>query len=110
MIGFRLSGLGLLAGLCSAAQTLQPYSTERPLSECPGYKASNVKTSSTGLTADLKLAGAACNTYGTDLEKLRLEVTYESGEWICGVHAGPGARHTRGLTNTGDDTQRTAST
>jgi alpha-glucosidase len=50
------------------------------LNECPGYKASRVKTSATGLTADLKLAGAPCNTYGTDLEKLRLEVTYEDGE------------------------------
>jgi alpha-glucosidase len=50
------------------------------LSECPGYKASRVKTSATGLTADLKLAGTPCNTYGTDLEKLRLEVTYEDGE------------------------------
>ena len=81
MIGPRLASLGLLAGLSLAAQTLQPSSTERPLGECPGYKASNVKTSATGLTADLKLAGAACNTYGTDLEKLRLEVTYENGEW-----------------------------
>jgi alpha-glucosidase len=82
MIGPRVAGLGLLAGLCSAAQ-LQPYSTkstERPLSECPGYKVSNIWTSATGLYADLKLAGAPCNTYGTDLEKLRLEVTYETGE------------------------------
>ncbi len=81
MIAPSLASLGLLAGLSLATQTLQPYSTERPVSECPGYKASNVKTSATGLTADLKLAGAACNTYGTDLEKLRLEVTYENGEW-----------------------------
>ncbi|KAK4033891.1 glycoside hydrolase [Parachaetomium inaequale] len=78
MIGPRLAGLGLLVGLCSAVQTLQPRSTERPLEECPGYKASNVKTSTTGLTADLKLAGTPCNTYGIDLEKLRLEVTYEN--------------------------------
>ncbi|KAL2023098.1 hypothetical protein VTK56DRAFT_3704 [Thermocarpiscus australiensis] len=78
MVGSRLTGLGLLAGLCSAVQPLHPYSTERPLSQCPGYTAFNVKTSATGLTADLKLAGAPCNTYGTDLEKLRLEVTYET--------------------------------
>jgi len=79
MIGSRLAGFGLLVGFCSAAQSLERYSTERPLSECPGYKASNVKTNAHGLTADLKLAGAPCNTYGTDLEKLRLEVTYETG-------------------------------
>lgn len=83
MIGPRLAGLALLAGLCSAGQTLQRYTTttERPLSDCPGYKATNVKTTATGLTADLQLAGAPCNTYGTDLTKLRLEVSYETGEW-----------------------------
>lgn len=82
MVGARLAGLGLLAGLCSASPALQLYSnsTERPLSECPGYKATNVKTSATGLVADLQLAGPPCNTYGTDLERLRLEVTYETGE------------------------------
>jgi len=80
MIGPRLASLGLLAGLCSATPALQPASTERPLSDCPGYKASNIKTGATGLTADLSLAGPACNTYGTDLQKLRLEVTYENGE------------------------------
>jgi hypothetical protein len=34
---------------------------------CPGYKASNVKTTPTGLTATLMLAGPACNVYGTDV-------------------------------------------
>jgi alpha-glucosidase len=48
-----------------------------PLASCPGYKASNVKTLATGLTADLTLAGAACNVYGTDLKELTLTVTYE---------------------------------
>ena len=47
------------------------------LASCPGYKASNVKTSSTGLTATLTLAGPACNIYGTDLTSLTLTVTYE---------------------------------
>jgi hypothetical protein len=75
MLGSSLVGFGLLAGVCSAA--LLPRSD---LNRCPGYKASNVKTSATGLTADLKLAGPPCNTYGTDLEKLRLQVTYETGE------------------------------
>ncbi|KAK0745418.1 glycosyl hydrolases family 31-domain-containing protein [Apiosordaria backusii] len=82
MIGPRLLSLGLLAGLSSAAiapkAVAVAVAAERPLSECPGYKASNVRTSSSGLTAELSLAGRACNTYGTDLEKLRLEVTYET--------------------------------
>ncbi len=49
-----------------------------PTGNCPGYKASNVKTSSGGVTADLHLAGKACNAYGTDLEDLKLVVKYES--------------------------------
>ena len=48
------------------------------LAKCPGYKASNVKTSATGLTATLTLAGAPCNVYGDDLRELRLEVSYET--------------------------------
>lgn len=50
-----------------------------PLSKCPGYKASNVKTTGSTLFADLTLAGPACNTYGTDLKGLSLKVVYETG-------------------------------
>jgi alpha-glucosidase len=50
-----------------------------PLAKCPGYKASNVKVGKSSLTADLKLAGKACNVYGDDLKSLTLEVEYESG-------------------------------
>lgn len=49
-------------------------------SSCPGYKASNVKTSSSGLTADLTLAGKACNVYGNDIKDLTLTVEYQTGE------------------------------
>lgn len=52
----------------------------RDVSSCPGYAASNVETSSNGLTADLLLAGDACDAYGEDLEDLLLEVTYETGK------------------------------
>jgi len=52
------------------------------LETCPGYKASNVKTIGSGLTADLTLAGEDCNAYGDDVENLTLEVTYESGEFV----------------------------
>ena len=48
------------------------------LSSCPGYSASNVETSATGLTADLHLAGAACDAYGRDLDGLKLAVAVES--------------------------------
>lgn len=49
-------------------------------SNCPGYSASNVQVSDTGLTADLSLAGAACNIYGTDLVNLTLTVEYQTCE------------------------------
>ncbi|KAK5054397.1 hypothetical protein LTR84_001287 [Exophiala bonariae] len=45
---------------------------------CPGYTASDVKTSATGLTAQLSLAGPACNVYGTDIENLVLTVEYQT--------------------------------
>ena len=45
---------------------------------CPGYTASSVKTSSTGLTAQLALAGPACNVYGTDINNLELTVEYQT--------------------------------
>ncbi|KAI1270100.1 hypothetical protein F5Y18DRAFT_367106 [Xylariaceae sp. FL1019] len=63
----------------ASALTARDYPTGDPLSACSGYKASNVKTTHSGLTADLKLAGKACNVYGTDLKELTLEVTYDTG-------------------------------
>lgn len=48
---------------------------------CPGYKASNVKTVDGEIvSADLNLAGPACNVYGTDLDDLKLQVEYQSGK------------------------------
>lgn len=44
---------------------------------CPGYTASNLQNSTTGFTADLELAGSACNVYGTDVEFLTLTVDYQ---------------------------------
>ncbi|KAJ5661779.1 uncharacterized protein N7477_009395 [Penicillium maclennaniae] len=45
-------------------------------SACPGYKASNVQNTPSGVTATLQLAGQACNVYGTDIESLNLTVEY----------------------------------
>jgi alpha-glucosidase len=69
-----------LAAVAVSANTidLRAPSTD-PLASCPGYKASNVKTTASSLTANLKLAGPACNVYGTDLTDLTLAVTYETG-------------------------------
>jgi len=45
-----------------------------PQTKCPGYTASNVQTTDTGVTASLSLAGDACNLYGTDVDFLTLTV------------------------------------
>lgn len=45
-------------------------------SVCPGYKASNVQQSSSGLNATLTLAGAPCNAYGDDVQSLKFAVEY----------------------------------
>ncbi|KAK0932415.1 hypothetical protein LTR29_016018 [Friedmanniomyces endolithicus] len=52
------------------------------LSTCPDYKASNVKTTSTGLSADLTLAGTACNAYSSDISDLTLTVEYQTDECL----------------------------
>ena len=72
----------LLAAGAVATGSLIPRDDPQdgPLAACPGYKASNVKTTSSGLTADLSLAGRACNVYGDDLTSLKLSVVYESGQ------------------------------
>ena len=46
---------------------------------CPGYLASNVVRNAYGFNAILKLAGSACNVYGTDIQTLNLAVQYQSG-------------------------------
>ncbi|KAL2874289.1 hypothetical protein SGCOL_010551 [Colletotrichum sp. CLE4] len=74
----KLSILGLLSAVASAAVIRRDYPSDDALSACPGYKASNVQLSSTGLTADLSLAGEACNAYGTDLTDLTLTVEYQT--------------------------------
>lgn len=82
MTKFAALGTWLCAAGVASASALLPardYPSDSRLANCPGYKASNVKTSDTGLTADLALAGAACNAYGDDLQNLTLTVTYETG-------------------------------
>ena len=52
-------------------------------SVCPGYSAYNVVRTNSGLTATLKLAGTACNLYGTDIETLNLTVEYQSADRLA---------------------------
>lgn len=75
---------GLLVALQAAFVAVATAVTDNsPADKCPGYKASNVKTSAHGLTADLKLAGAACNAFSTDLENLKLIVSYDTSKSIA---------------------------
>ncbi|GAB7352416.1 hypothetical protein MBLNU459_g2839t3 [Dothideomycetes sp. NU459] len=65
-------------GLTSAIdKALTRKQSSLPIEQCPGYAASNIKTSGGQVVgADLSLAGTACNTYGTDLDDLVLQVGY----------------------------------
>ena len=64
--------LGVLTGARAAS-----------IDDCPGYTATNVVESASGLTADLNLAGPACNVYGYDLGELKLLVEYQTGMYPC---------------------------
>ncbi|KAK7179627.1 glycosyl hydrolase family 31 [Paraphaeosphaeria sporulosa] len=48
---------------------------------CPGYEASNVEKTDSTITADLTLAGDACNVYSPDIKDLRLVVEYQSSKY-----------------------------
>ena len=47
---------------------------------CPGYAASNVVKTDSSLTADLTLAGEACNVYSDDIKDLKLVVEYQTSK------------------------------
>jgi hypothetical protein len=77
---------GLLA-LGTAVPALAGSLVQRQSSSlegCPGYTASNLQDDGSRVTADLSLAGAACNVYGEDLTDLKLEVEYQTGtlRWL----------------------------
>ncbi|KAI5210959.1 glycoside hydrolase family 31 protein [Aureobasidium subglaciale EXF-2481] len=69
-------GLALLRSVSGAA--VQRRQTTGNIDDCPGYSATNIVNTATGLTAKLTLAGAACNAYGTDIQNLVLAVNYDS--------------------------------
>lgn len=72
---------GVITGAPREAVTKRTNNvTEAELNACPGYDATNVKTTSYSLTAKLVLAGKGCAVYGPDLTELSLSVTYETGE------------------------------
>ncbi|KAG8894677.1 hypothetical protein FRC01_012825, partial [Tulasnella sp. 417] len=75
---FKAAALGVLclSTFATASQQLVDRQSANP-DACPGYTAKNVKTGKGTLSADLVLAGTACNAYGPDIQNLKLAVTYE---------------------------------
>jgi alpha-glucosidase len=85
---FNLLLLGLTA--CSSLTYAVPVSQDSAdvaniltrraeIESCPGYTASNVVSTESSLTADLTLAGDACNAYSEDIKDLKLLVEYQTG-------------------------------
>jgi alpha-glucosidase len=79
LLGSALFGAAALASSSSADLVTRQAGK---LDACPGYAASNVVDDGGRVTADLALAGTACNAYGDDLTDLKLEVEYQTGLFI----------------------------
>ncbi|KAF2113057.1 glycosyl hydrolases family 31-domain-containing protein [Lophiotrema nucula] len=78
MLNIQLSILGLVWSALGSDVVRRQSLNNATLDSCPGYSASNVQNDGSRLTADLSLAGTACNAYGDDLTDLRLEVEYQT--------------------------------
>ena len=74
------------AGLVLSNLVLLASAASNDSSSCPGYAASNVTQAGSSLTADLTLAGTACNAYGIDLKDLKLLVEYQTGKKVGRIH------------------------
>ena len=75
-----------------AAVSARAIATRQSNDTCvsSGYSASNVQQSGTGLSADLSLAGPACNSYGKDIESLRLTASYDTSTLLEVNNVDPG--------------------
>lgn len=74
-----LKPLAAAALFCASGNAAVLHPRQGDPASCPGYKASNVKSrGGQVVSADLNLAGAPCNVYGTDLDNLKLVVEYET--------------------------------
>ncbi|KAH8690012.1 putative alpha-glucosidase [Talaromyces proteolyticus] len=75
---YLVIAVGLLLGADAAV-----LASRNGTASCPGYQASNVRTRNGAVvSADLTLAGPACNVYGTDLDNLKLEIEYETDKRV----------------------------
>ncbi|EIW74552.1 glycoside hydrolase family 31 protein [Coniophora puteana RWD-64-598 SS2] len=69
-------GFVTLASVSAALAANASYSYN--VTSCPGYTLQELKQTDTGLTAQLDLAGEACNAFGNDIQNLTIQVTYET--------------------------------
>ena len=76
MLRQLVTGLAWATAVSGAALSRRETTRE----SCPGYVASNVQQTETGLTASLNLGGTACNIYGTDVPELKLTVNYDTSK------------------------------
>ena len=90
MLRQLVTGLALASSVSGAAVSVSRRQAGGATREsCPGYVASDVQTTATGLpsqiktglTASLNLGGEACNVYGADVPELKLSVNYDTGEY-----------------------------
>ncbi|EFQ92396.1 hypothetical protein PTT_10509 [Pyrenophora teres f. teres 0-1] len=87
MFNRLLLGLAACSSLVSAIPISQDatevskfIASRAAVDNCTGYSASNVVKTDSSLTADLTLAGAACNLYSEDIKDLKLVVEYQTNE------------------------------
>lgn len=79
------STTALLQGLLLLGSYFFKWGNAVPLKgadDCPGYRASNVVRSDNSVTADLTLAGSACNLYSPDLTDLKFLAEWQTGTLI----------------------------
>lgn len=94
----------LIQGLFLLAANFFEWSAAVPLrraEDCPGYKASNVVRSKNGITADLTLAGSACNLYSPDIADLEFTAEWQTGR--CPIQDPPARADSRRLSPSCDD-------
>ena len=63
-----------LAAVLYAGVVHTTVTDQAVLDACPGYKTTSVNVHGNAFTANLELAGKACNVFGQDIENLKLEV------------------------------------
>lgn len=75
-----LSGMviGLVVSTLILTNVLAAVVDPKLLDSCPGYKAIGVQTRPNGLSAELVLGEKPCNIFGDDINRLLLNVVYET--------------------------------